>query len=171
MYTESCKVILARKMTSFLIKNLLDLEKSVADITKEERQLEDSLEKEKRYRAEEIEEKGRARLTKISTCWIAPLSPVESGNSKTRHWYSAENYNYLQKQHISSNHSVIRGAQIAPVDCFCTCEVCSCLICYDWYCSLKKIHPTKSHPPASSNNYVIYANFQEKGTFYSYDYY
>jgi len=128
-------------MSGFLIENLLKREDGECRSEK------------KRYNATEDTpwrlEGGRHRCCDAEERRVSPLgrrprsrSPLRDFSyKKKQHVYREDEFSYLYQQHQINDHASLRGAKMSNVceeDLSCQCEVCVCVMCYEWFSSWKR---------------------------------
>ncbi|XP_066931370.1 uncharacterized protein [Clytia hemisphaerica] len=68
-------------------------------------------------------------------------SPVRETPCKSRHVYQEEDFVHLLHQHHRNDHVSIRGAKMSNIcekDLSCKCEICVCMLCYEWHSTWKR---------------------------------
>lgn len=138
-------------MSGFLIENLLKREDGECRSEK------------KKYTttADDKTWSGHRRCYSTEEMRLSPLdrhprsrSPLgDFSYKKKQHVYREDEFKYLHQQHQINDHASLRGAKMSHIcekDLTCQCEVCVCVMCYEWFSSWKRSCARYHTSPLSS---------------------
>ena len=141
-------------MSGFLIENLLKREDDECRSGRE-------LHKKYTTAADETTWSSHRRCCDAEERRLSPLgrrprsrSPLgDFSYKKKQHVYREEEFDYLYQQHQLNDHASLRGAKMSNIsekELSCQCEVCVCVMCYEWFSSWKRSYTRYYTSPLSS---------------------